>query len=99
VGPRAGLDTRIEEKSFALPGIEPRSPGLVRSQILYCLSYPAPSLECVAVIYHMRKYLGYGIAVWLVNQIIYFVMIVGFCLVLCYPLLTWTRSSVSNVLK
>jgi hypothetical protein len=34
---------RLEEKSFPLSGIEPRSPSrLVRSQTLYCLSYPAP---------------------------------------------------------
>jgi hypothetical protein len=31
---------RLEEKSFAPPGIEPRSPGRpARSQKLYCLSY------------------------------------------------------------
>jgi hypothetical protein len=36
---------RLEEKSFAPPGIEPRSPGRpARSQTLYWLSYPALGL-------------------------------------------------------
>jgi hypothetical protein len=35
---------RLQEKSFAPAGIEPRSPCRpARSQTLYCLSYPAPS--------------------------------------------------------
>jgi hypothetical protein len=35
---------RMEEKFFALPGTEPRSPGRpARSRTLYCLSYPAPN--------------------------------------------------------
>jgi hypothetical protein len=43
VGPRAGVDTEVRGKILLfLPGIEPRSPGRpVRSQTLYCLSYPA----------------------------------------------------------
>jgi hypothetical protein len=43
VGPRAGLDTEFRWKIvLPLPVIEPRSPGRpVRSQTLYCLSYPA----------------------------------------------------------
>jgi hypothetical protein len=37
---------RLEEKSFAPPGIEPRSPGRpARSQTLYCLSYPGSNLK------------------------------------------------------
>jgi hypothetical protein len=45
VGPRVGLDTETTGKILSpLPGIEPRSLGLpVRSQTLYCLSYPAPT--------------------------------------------------------
>jgi hypothetical protein len=44
VGPRAGLDTEARGKILLrLPEIEPQSPGVpVRSQTLYCLSYPAP---------------------------------------------------------
>jgi hypothetical protein len=44
VDPRAGLDKEDRGKNpLPLPGIEPRSPGRpVRSQTLYCLSYPAP---------------------------------------------------------
>jgi hypothetical protein len=46
VGPRAGLDTEARGKNpLPLPGIEPRSPGRpARSQTLYCLSYPAPTV-------------------------------------------------------
>jgi hypothetical protein len=44
VGPRAGLDTEDRGKILSpLPGIESQSPGRpVRSQTVYCLSYPAP---------------------------------------------------------
>jgi hypothetical protein len=36
---------RLEEKSFASAGVEPRSPGCAASrQTLYCLSYPAPTV-------------------------------------------------------
>jgi hypothetical protein len=42
---------RIEEKSFAPAGIEPRSPGHpARSQTLYCLSYQAPTFPKLSVI-------------------------------------------------
>jgi hypothetical protein len=45
VGPKAGMDTEVRGKILSpLPGIEPRSPGgPVRSQTLYCLSYPGSS--------------------------------------------------------
>jgi hypothetical protein len=40
---------KIEEKSFAPPEIEPRSPGRpVRSQTLYCLSYPGSYIFYIA---------------------------------------------------
>jgi hypothetical protein len=47
VGPRAGMDTEAREKKIflLLPGIEPRLLGPpVRSQTLYWLSYPGPTL-------------------------------------------------------
>jgi hypothetical protein len=41
VGPRAGLDTEATGKILC-----PRSPGRpVRSQTLYCLSYPDPNIN------------------------------------------------------
>jgi hypothetical protein len=47
VGPRAGLDTEARGKTLSpLPGIEPQSPGHpVRSQTLYCPSYPSFSWD------------------------------------------------------
>jgi hypothetical protein len=54
VVPRAGLDTEDRGKILSpLPGIESRSPGrLVRSQTLYCLSYPAHFKGYVAKMYY-----------------------------------------------
>jgi hypothetical protein len=47
---------RLKQKYFALPGIEPRSPGRpVLSQTLYWLSYPAPNYRPISIVNNFFK--------------------------------------------